>query len=201
MSKGRKCEKNTVDDDAECIECHIDPKDKTPDTVKRSAHAVMTTDELVYCQSCVKSRIAEALIEELFLSLGWGVFRYGIENNIPGVMNLLKDVRDDVAGYIKRMPDFIVQDKDGNVYFIEVKYRENGEFTIGDLPDDYPYNNSYIVVLSKQHIKCVTIPELRAGKKVTPTSINFLRDRREFHLDQENITNYCDFAVKFFEKV
>lgn len=201
MSKGRKCEKNPLDDDVECVECHIEPKDEAPDTIKPSARAVMTKDELVYCQSCVKSRIAEALIEELFLSLGWGVFRYGIENNIPGVMNLLKDVRDDVAGYIKRMPDFIVQDKDGNVYFIEVKYREKGDFTIGDLPDDYPYNNSYIVVVSKQHIKCVTLPELRAGKKVTSTSTNYLRDRREFNPDQENITSFCEFAVKFFEKV
>ena len=49
----------------------------------------------------IKARIAETLIEELFLSMEWGVFRYGMENTIPGVMTLLKGVRSDVAENIK----------------------------------------------------------------------------------------------------
>lgn len=67
----------------------------------------------------IKGRIAETLIQELFPSLGFSVFRYGMENTIPGIMELLKGVRSDVADQIKRMPDFVIQHpvrKD--VYFI-----------------------------------------------------------------------------------
>jgi len=50
-----------------------------------------------------------AVIKELFLSLGYNVFRYGMENTVPGIMELLKGVRGDVATNIRRMPDFVIQ--------------------------------------------------------------------------------------------
>jgi len=50
-----------------------------------------------YQEGMIKGRIAETLIEELFLTLKYNVFRYGMENTIPGIMKLLKGVRSDVA--------------------------------------------------------------------------------------------------------
>ncbi|MCH7760214.1 hypothetical protein IIA15_02270 [candidate division TA06 bacterium] len=44
-----------------------------------------------------------------------------MENTIPGIMDLLKGVKDDVAMEIKRMPDLVVY-KDGHANFIEVKF-------------------------------------------------------------------------------
>src|SRR3989344_2951598 len=71
-------------------------------------------------ENMIKGRIAEALIEELFLFLGYNVFRYGMENTVPGVMKLLRGVRSDVANNIRRMPDFVVQHPETKeVYFIE----------------------------------------------------------------------------------
>src|SRR3989338_2189055 len=58
-----------------------------------------------YKEGMIKGRIAETLIEELFLSLGFNVFRYGMENTVPGIMKLLKGVRSDVADTIRKMPD------------------------------------------------------------------------------------------------
>jgi hypothetical protein len=149
----------------------------------------------------IKARIAETLVEELFLSMEWGVFRYGMENTIPGVMKLLKGVRSDVAENIKRMPDFVVQDKNRNVYFIEVKFRASEQFSINDLPKDYPYENAYIILVSKKHIKCITVQELREGKEITPSTRNYLGSRKEFDLDKDTIIRFCDFAVKFFDNV
>jgi len=149
----------------------------------------------------IKARIAETLVEELFLSMEWGVFRYGMENTIPGVMTLLKGVRSDVAENIKRMPDFVVQDKNRNVYFIEVKFRASEQFALRDLPRDYPYENAYIILVSKKHIKCITVQELKEGKEITPTSRNYLGNRKEFDLDKETIISFCEFAVKFFDNV
>ena len=117
-------------------------------------------------------------------------------------MELLKGVRSDVAQHIRRMPDFVVQNpKTKDVYFIEVKFRSSGQFGATDLPKDYPYINAFIIVVSKKHIKCLTVTELLDGKEITPTSHNYLGNRKEFDLDKKVIIDFCDFAVQFFENV
>lgn len=156
--------------------------------------------EHYYKESMIKGRIAETLIEELFLSLDYSVFRYGMENTVPGIMNLLKGVRNDVAMNIRRMPDFVIQ-KSNNVFFIEVKFRKSEEFKFKDLPKDYPYENCYFVVVSKKHIKCISYEELKNGKEITPTCHNYLGNRKEFELDKDVIIDFCNFAVKFFDAV
>ena len=148
----------------------------------------------------IKGRIAETLIEELFLSLGYNVFRYGMENTVPAIMKLLKGVRSDVADNIRRMPDFVVQ-KGKDVYFIEVKFRADEEFSHKDLPKDYPYRNAFIIIVSKKHIKCITIQELEEGGNISPTSKNYLGNRKEFELDKKIIIDFCNFAIKFFKEV
>ena len=148
----------------------------------------------------IKGRIAETLIEELFLALDYNVFRYGMENTVPGIMELLKGVRSDVANNIRRMPDLVVQ-KGKEVYFVEVKFRANEEFSYKDLPKDYPYRNAFIIIVSKKHIKCVSVQELEEGKEISPNSKNYLGNRKEFELDKQTIIDFCDFAVKFFKDV
>lgn len=150
----------------------------------------------------IKGRIAETLVEELFLSMGFNVFRYGMENTIPGVMDLLKGVRSDVAHEIRRMPDFVIQDNNTrNVYFVEVKFRANGSFKRTDLPKNYPYHNALIIHLSKKHIKCISFEELDKGEEISPTSKNYLGSRPEFDFDKEIIKDFCGFALKFFKEV
>ena len=170
---------------------------------QKSAGSGITKKEGRYKEGMIKGRIAETLIEELFLSLGYNVFRYGMENTVPAITKLLQDVKSEVADSIRRMPDFVIQHpvrKD--VYFVEVKFRKNGEFSISDRSlINYPYRNAYFIVVSKKHIKCITYKELKEGKKVTPKSMNFLGNRKEFDLDNDTIIQFCAFAVKFFSEV
>ena len=155
-----------------------------------------------YRENMIKGRIGETLIEELFLSLGYNVFRYGMENTVPGIMKLLKNVRNDVADNIRRMPDFVVQHPERkDVYFIEVKFRASDSFSLKDLPKDYPFTNAYFIVVSKKHIKCITYKELDEGKEVSPKSQNYLGKRKEFDLEKDVIIDFCKFATKFFENV
>lgn len=155
-----------------------------------------------YRFNMIKGRIAETLIQELFLSLNYNVFRYGMENTIPGIIELLKGVKSDVATEIRRMPDFVIQNPNTNeVYFVEVKFRASGKFALKDLPKNYPYRNAYIILVSKKHIKCITVDELEEGKEISPTSRNYLGNRKEFELDKEIIIDFCDFAVHFFDGV
>lgn len=108
----------------------------------------------------------------------------------------------DVAQEIRRIPDFVVQHRESKaVFFLEIKFRVSGIFSLKDLPKNYPYENAFIVLVSKKHIKCITIDELKEGKEITPQSKNYLESRKEFNLDKSVIINFCKFALKFFENV
>ncbi|WP_231622071.1 hypothetical protein [Methanococcoides methylutens] len=113
----------------------------------------------------------------------------------------MKGVRSDVASNIRRMPDFVIQNNKGEVFFIEVKFRKSEEFKFKDLPKDYPYENCYFVVVSKKHIKCISYEELKNGKEISPRCHNYLGNRKEFELDKDVIIDFCNFAVKFFDAV
>lgn len=159
----------------------------------------MSEKESNYRFNMIKGRIAETLIQELFLSLGYNVFRYGMENTIPAIMTLLKGVKTDVANEIKSMPDFVIQNPRNNeVYFVEVKFRASGTLTRKDIPKDYAWGNAYFILLSKKHIKCITFEELERGEEITATSRNYLGSRKEFDLDKDTIVEFCDFALLFF---
>ncbi|WP_158850579.1 hypothetical protein [Algibacter sp. L1A34] len=149
-----------------------------------------------------KGRIAETLIERLFVDLGFQVFQYGMENTIPGIKDLLKGINDEVAMNIRRMPDLVVF-KDGQAHFIEVKFRASGCFKLSDIDKngDYPYKNALIVLMSRKHIKCVSFEDLQNGREITEKCRNYLGNRKEFDTDKELIIEYCKYAVKFFENV
>jgi hypothetical protein len=199
MAECIKCGSFTKFNGGLCLNCY--KKDNKEDVLTED-HSGLKDKEWNYHFNMIKGRIAETLIQELFLSLKFNVFRYGMENTIPGIMELLKGVRSDVANEIKRMPDFVVQDPRSNsVYFVEVKFRASEAFKYSDLPKDYPYGNAYIIIVSKKHIKCVTVEELKSGKEITPSCHNYLGKRKEFDLDKDVIIDFCDFAVKFFENV
>jgi len=184
-----------------CRDCQ--DKSKIPKQDKKVEEKKgMDNKESRYREGMIKGRIAETLIEELFLALGYNVFRYGMENTVPGIMKLLKDVRSDVATNIRRMPDFVIQHPERkDVYFVEIKFRANETFSKKDLPKDYPFENTYFIIVSKKHIKCITYNELMDGKEVTPKSQNYLGKRKEFGLDKKVIIDFCNFAVKFFDGV
>ena len=162
----------------------------------------LSDKERAYRFGMIKGRIAETLIQEMFLSLGYNVFRYGMENTIPGIIELLKGVRSDVAQDIRRMPDFVIQNPSTkDVYFVEVKFRASGEFRAKDLPKGYPYTNAFIILVSKKHIKCLTVKELLEGREISPESRNYLGNRKEFDLDKDVIVDFCNFAIQFFQSV
>jgi len=191
-----------------CRDCQPDTKPKKMKKGKSKAEKkkVLVKKKSYNPENMIKGRIAETLTEELFLSLGYNVFRYGMENTVPGIMSLLKGVRSDVATDIRRMPDFVIQHPERkDVYFIEVKFRASEEFSRKDLPKNYPYENAYFILVSKKHIKCITYEELdKKGKEITPNSQNYLGNRKEFIKEKEDkkiIINFCDFAIKFFQGV
>lgn len=215
MAECIECREFTKYNGGLCISCYnkkkatveiieVIPKIDNQNNVENHEKAIsgLTDKEKNYRYNMIKGRIAETLIQELFLSLKYNVFRFGMENTIPGIMELLKGVRSDVATEIRRMPDFVMQDPESKeVYFVEVKFRASGEFSLKDLPKNYPYTNAFIILVSKKHIKCLTVTEILEGKEITTTSHNYLGSRKEFDLDKDVIKEFCNFAIQFFETV
>jgi hypothetical protein len=197
MAECTKCGAYTKFEGGLCYKCY---KEENGD--KEVKKTDKPTKEQKWVYNLIKGRIAETLVEELFLSLGFQVFKYGMENSIPGIMDLLKGVKDDVAMEIRRMPDLVVY-KDGKAHFLEVKFRASESFKLSDIDKngDYPYQNALIVIVSKKHIKCLSFKELQEGKEVSPTCRNYLGKRKEFDTEKEKIIEYCNYAVKFFESV
>ncbi len=70
------------------------------------------------------------------------------------------------------------------------------KFHLGGLVFNYPYVNAYIVLVSKKHIKGITVTELLEGKQITTTSHNYLGNRKEFDLKKKVIIDFCSFLKK-----
>lgn len=185
-----------------CFSCYKKSQSDSSSHTDQEQSIGLSEKDRNFRYNMIKGRIAETLIQELFLSLGYNVFRYGMENTIPGIMELLKGVRSDVVNEIRRMPDFVIQNpRNKEVHFVEVKFRASGEFALKHLSKNYPFENAYFVILSKRHIKCITYKELLEGKEITRTCRNYLGNRQEFDLEKEVILDFCEFAVQFFENV
>ena len=200
MAECIECGAYTKFEQGLCLNCYNLKKKEEP--IQKDDLTGLSEKDKNYRYNMIKGRIAETLIQELFLTLGYNVFRFGMENTIPGIMELLKGVRSDVALEIRRMPDFVMQNPTTkDVHFVEVKFRASGEFSKKDLPKNYPYENAFIVLVSKKHIKCITVTELLEGKEISTTSHNYLGSRKEFDLDKDVIIDFCKFAIQFFENV
>ncbi len=155
-----------------------------------------------FAESLVKGRIAETIIERLFVENNFTVFHYGMENTIPNVMKFLKGKNDEVSQRIRKLPDLVVW-KDKKPYFIEVKYSKNEEFPGQNIKEyiDYPYQNTYFILVSKKHIKCISYNELKAGKVITADTSNYLSNIAELNLKKETIIKYCEMAEKFYKNI
>lgn len=192
----RKCSEHTNFKDGLCIQCWIEAKKS--DEYKHG----LSNKDYQYHYNMIKWRIAETLIQELFLASDFDVFHYGMESTVPWIMDLLYGIKTEVAQNIRRMPDFVIHDsKTNSFYFTEIKYRWDWKFSIKNLDDDYPYHNAYFIIISKKDIKCLTYNELKSGQVITPESNNYLVDRKEFHLNKDIVSHFTGFATKFFECV
>jgi hypothetical protein len=150
----------------------------------------------------IKGKLAETLIEQLFLSHKYLVYRYGMEYTVPGIRESLKAMQPEAAERLKNMPDFVVQHRlHKDTHFVEVKFRANGCFAEAELDKNYPYDDALVIVVSKTDIKCLSVRELRRGLEITSDCENHLTDRPEFDLRKDVVGDFCNFASRFFEAV
>jgi hypothetical protein len=78
-------------------------------------------------ENILKGRMGECLVEELLKNSGNKVYRFGFEAVLQNLTQLEKafDREDEVGQRIRSIPDFIVINKKGKPFFVEVKFRTN----------------------------------------------------------------------------
>ncbi|MBK7287857.1 MAG: hypothetical protein IPI95_12590 [Flavobacteriales bacterium] len=154
-----------------------------------------------FSQNSIKGRVAETIIQELFLAHDFNVFHYGMERSIPGIAQLTRKTFGAVKQQIRSMPDFVVQDpRNHKLHFVEVKYASSYPQHRGHR-GEYPWPHAFFIVVSKKHIKCLTYKQLAAGKAITPECNNLLIVRKDLDLDRKLIVEFGQMAQKFFTGV
>ena len=137
----------------------------------------------------IKGRLAETIVQELFLALGYEVYPFGMERTIPGFSTRQSPKTGGVANKIRKMPDFVVV-KDDKSFFLEVKFRSdaNPAFSF----ENYPYPEAYFVLVTPDYIKMQMVSKLKKGEP-----FEYLNKFKEFETDTEIIKAYVDFTRKF----
>lgn len=164
--------------------------------------AYPTDPQVAYHYNMIKGRIAETLIQEMFVSLGYEVYHYGMEHMVPGITGKLNKLSDPVSLMIRNTPDFVIKEPETcSIMMVEVKFRGNGRFSAKDLPKDFAYPGTWFIIVSRKDIKCMRYQDLLGGNSIEPNGKNRLADCPEFNLDKERVKQFTEFAVRFFTDV
>ncbi|HWA34713.1 MAG TPA: hypothetical protein VG737_11310 [Cyclobacteriaceae bacterium] len=157
-------------------------------------------DTLDFHYQMTKGRLAETIIEEMFVDHEYEVHRFGMENMVPGIVRTLRRNASPVSIHIKQMPDFVIK-KDDNIHFVEVKFSSRGEFNYAKLLMDnktYPYDNCLLIVVSPDAMKALSLKELSDGISISPKCNNHLIGRPEFKLNPALVAEYQKMVKIFF---
>lgn len=147
----------------------------------------------------LKGRLAEHLVQDLFVSNGYNVFNYGLERLHPFLSRELRNNNHATSRVLRYMPDFVVQNaKEGDLFYLEVKFRADGCFRFDDKYKDYPYRNAWFVIVSPDKIQCMHYKRLAAGFSITADTNYRLSSIRSFHLSKDSITEYEGYARQVF---
>lgn len=96
---------------------------------------MLNSNKNTYSEGMLKGRMAETIIEEMLMSCGNKVYRFGYEAIVQNLVQIEGhfDVNSEVALKIRTIPDFIIVDKKGNTSFLEVKFRWDGKLKETDI--------------------------------------------------------------------
>ena len=147
----------------------------------------------------IKARLSETIIQQLFIQCGYSVFHYGMENAVPAIVGLLNNDNSEAALSIRQMPDFVIQSPDGQLYYLEVKYRARSPFKHAELKGHFPYQNAWFIVVTKNAFYCASYPEIAAQGYLPYEDAFRLENRPEFSLDPSSVAAFQEVSQRFFQ--
>lgn len=148
----------------------------------------------------LKGRLAEQLIQDLFINSQYNIFNYGLERLHPALSRSIRNNKLKTGKALRFMPDFVVQSMiTGDLFYMEVKFRANGSFSFDTDYADYPYKNAWFVIVSPKKIQCIHYKRLVAGYFISPETNYGLNTIKSFHIPKDMLEEYTEYAVKLFE--
>ncbi len=147
----------------------------------------------------LKGRMAENLIQDLFINSGYNVFNHGLERLHPALSKSLRNNGQKTSKALRFMPDFVVQSsRNGELFYMEVKFRASGTFAFEDKYTDYPYKNAWFVIVSPGKIQCMHYKGLSQGRVIKPEAKLGLKTVPSFHIDEALLLEYEEYARELF---
>lgn len=148
----------------------------------------------------LKGRLAENLVKLMLRRAEYTVIDLGVART-DEVSQAIKDKRGKTIKEVRFMPDFIVQERDnGHLFnYLEVKYRTNGKFSRKDVDHDYPYKNTYFIVVSPTCIQCLHYTKL-VGENIefSNTTPSLLANCEGFAIPPDIIEEFSTYAKQFY---
>jgi len=127
-------------------------------------------DKIIYNYGLLKGRIGEAITEQVFREMNYRVFRYGMENTLPGLTQIIEGHKGEVIKSIRNQPDFVVCSKSGEWFFLEVKYRSVLKISLNELLK-YESTQVQFIIITPGFIGSISRKEVQKKKN---TGINIL---------------------------
>jgi len=166
---------------------------------QRKRPAVKELDSTI--QNSIKGRIAEALIEELFIKLKYDVHQFGIEHSAPAFADRTKPKQGVIAEMVRSMPDFIVTHQDtDDTQLLEVKFRKDikSKPAITRLQElfgkDYLFDDAILIVVTPGLIMSNIIRDFRRTG-----DLDYLNNQREIEGDRKIIMQFIRYSKRIFE--
>ncbi|MBK7109367.1 MAG: hypothetical protein WAU21_07185 [Chitinophagales bacterium] len=148
----------------------------------------------------LKGRIAEQIIQDLFQQSGYNVFNFGLERLHPGLSKLIKNDKKQFSKSLRYMPDFVVQSSiNGELFYLEVKFRANGKFSFDERYENYPYHNAWFIIVSPDKIQAIHYNLLIENKEINPEYNSSLLKINSFHINADLLAEYEEYAKVIFK--
>ncbi|KAB7528240.1 hypothetical protein F8C76_10235 [Flagellimonas olearia] len=199
MAKCIECGEYTKYEDSVCYDCwHL--MDEEDDDL----NSEQWRKDLNFNYQLIKGKIAEVIIERLFITMDFDVHKYGMEHSVPMFLDSLYDYKDKTAKEITSMPDFVVTNREEKTYYVEVKYRKSGQFSYSKLGEEYKYDSGILILVTKQNICSIAIEELKRVGTVRDCDLYKLENQKEFgfdDLDRAIIGQFKKMAIRAFKEL
>lgn len=148
----------------------------------------------------LKGRMAEQLIQDLFQQSCYNVFNYGLERLHPLLSKNIKYNNNKTSTDLRFMPDFVVQStENGDLFYLEVKFRADGYFKFDEKYENYPYKNAWFVIVSPEKIQCMHYKRLKQKYEITPHTNYILSKVKSFHINPAQLAEYESYARLMFQ--
>jgi hypothetical protein len=89
--------------------------------------------------------------------------------------------------------------QNGDLFYLEVKFRANGCFKFDEKYEGYPYQNAWFVIVSPDRTQCLHYKLLKAGKEITPGTTYCLSKVKSFHIAPDILAEYESYARIMFQ--